>query len=904
MRHANSLRDRCRRIGLIVALAIPIATFTGPAAHAAARERAVAETVLHNSTERLSVGTSHACQVQGDGTVRCWGSNNFGQLGDGTTTRRLTPVTVLGINSAVAVAAGAAHTCALLVNGRVSCWGDNSVAQLGYLADPGQLIPISVQLGNNVAVAIVAGNYHTCVLTVDGGVDCWGSNVSGQLGAGVISTWGTGVFRPAGSTPLVAIAAGSFHTCGLTAVLGQVVCWGDNSSGQIGDGTTINRLSPAGGALQTAVAITAGSYHTCAVLADGTARCWGENDSGQLGDRTLQDRPSPVAVSGLTNVVAMTGSTYHTCAVLSDGSARCWGSNGHGELGDGTTTDRRTPVAVSGLDRAVAIDTGTVNDLTGFDQTCAMRADGTARCWGSNSFGQLGDGTTLDRSTPRAVSGIAGSVTAREIAVGADHTCAVRADSTVACWGDNSSGQLGDGSNTPKNVPTRITGLDGVVALAAGQAHTCGLLADGSVRCWGANASGQLGDGGTSNRSSPVTVGGLTNAVAIAAGGSHTCALRVDGTMRCWGANSRGQIGDGSRTNRPTPTAVSGMTLTAAIAAGGEHTCAVHSNSPARCWGAGTSGQTGDGFPFDHLTPAAGAIDRVVSIAAGDLHSCTVQAGGGASCWGANASGQIGAPTLPGQPGIATTALPVNAPLAVRIAAGGAHTCTTQADSTVRCWGDNSKGQIGDGTTTTRFGPTPVTSVRVVNLITGGTATIVSNISGVLQVAAGGRHTCALNASGAVRCWGQNNLGQLGDGSNTDQLRPVAVPSFTLNIDPSVSLDDHIDRTATVQILALCEVGERLQVDVELVQGSVTGHGTGTGECTGALERYPVDVHLQGAEPFLEGSAEVRAAADIRERSVVEHQEWTRRVTIFGANSSNASPNFEGESPNDVAPEL
>jgi alpha-tubulin suppressor-like RCC1 family protein len=868
-----------------VVIAVTIAFAGASSGYAATRERAVAETVLHNSNERLSVGGSHACEIQGDGTVRCWGNNNAGQLGDGTTTSRLTPVTVPGFNGALAVAAGQSHTCAIFGNGRVYCWGDNSLGQLGDGTHVRQLTPVAALTGTNVAVAITAGAYHTCVLTVDGRVGCWGNNSSGQLGDGSFTNQATPVFRLA--TPgLVAISAGSSHTCALTTH-GQVVCWGENSSGQIGDGTTINRPTLAlvgGGTLQTVVAIAAGNFHTCAILVDGTARCWGENGGGQLGDRTFQNRPLPVAVNGLTNAVAMTGSSYHTCALLSDGGARCWGLNSTGELGDGTNTDRRTPVAVSGLDRAVAIDSGTVSDLTGFSQTCAMRADGTTRCWGSNGSGQLGNGTTSDRATPGVVTGLAGSVTAREIAAGANHTCAVRADSTVACWGGNGSGQLGDGGNTSKNAPSRVPGLDGVVALAAGSAHTCALLADGTVRCWGAGASGQLGDGGTSNRSSPVTVGGLTNAVAIAAGSFHTCAARVDGTVRCWGANAKGQIGDGSRTNRPTPTVVSGATLTVALAAGGEHTCMLNVVGIGTCWGAGASGQTGDGFTFDHLTPGAGVIADAVGIAAGDLHGCAVRADGGASCWGANANGQLGFATLFEVPSLTAGSVNTLPATTSRIAAGAFHTCTVQADSTARCWGDNSKGQIGDGTTTSKFTPTTVSVAVVRNLVTGGTVTIVSPISGVIQIVTGGHHTCALNASGSVRCWGDNTLGQLGDASNTDRLRPVTVPSFILNIDPSVSLVEGLDREATVTILASCEVGERLHVDVELVQGEVSGRAVGTGDCTGALERYPVTVHLQGAEPFLEGPAEVRAVADIRESGFVDHQEWTRRVTILGEN--------------------
>jgi alpha-tubulin suppressor-like RCC1 family protein len=214
--------------------------------------------------------------------------------------------------------------------------------------------------------------------------------------------------------------------------------------------------------LTNAVAIATGTAHTCALSVNGTALCWGANGSGRLGDGTTADRYTPVAVTGLTSAVAIATGTAHTCVLRADGTARCWGSNGSGRLGDTTTDlDRLVPVAVRGLTNAVAI-------AAGFAHSCAILAEGATSCWGSNSRGQLGNGTASDSPTPTTVAGGAGSVVARAVAAGASHSCAVRADGTAACWGDNRLGQLGDQAATQQSIPAAVPGLTNAVAIAAG----------------------------------------------------------------------------------------------------------------------------------------------------------------------------------------------------------------------------------------------------------------------------------------------------------------------------------------------------------------------------------------------------------------------------------------------------
>ena len=348
----------------------------------------------------------------------------------------------------------------------------------------------------------------------------------------------------------VSVAAGDYHSCALTET-SEVKCWGDNTSGELGDGTSIQRSTPVpvAGLRGRVVAISVGGVHSCALEDSGTVECWGWNAAGQLGIGPGPDRLQPVTVRDLGPAAAVAAGGEHTCALTTGGGVKCWGHNNFGGLGDGTTTARTSPVGVAGLASGVKVV------AAGRHFSCGLTLGGAAKCWGLNESGQLGDGTSQNRSSPVDVVGLDGGVTA--ITAMANHACALLESGIVKCWGANQSGELGDGSRTDSWVPVDVKGISDAVALAsggrhAGGGHTCALKAGGEALCWGSNRYGQLGDGTTVSRSTPVAVQGLHDAVALAAGGYHTCAL-TRSLVKCWGWNRAGQLGDGSTADRSTP---------------------------------------------------------------------------------------------------------------------------------------------------------------------------------------------------------------------------------------------------------------------------------------------------------------------------------------------------------------
>lgn len=346
------------------------------------------------------------------------------------------------------------------------------------------------------------------------------------------------------------------------------------------------------------VAVSAGGTHTCALANNRRAYCWGYDYYGQGGIGNLGFvLESPAATAGGRTYATLALGADHSCALGTDSVTYCWGRNSAGQLGRGASPgDPSVPAPVTGSPTHVAVSAGG-------QHTCALTADSLAFCWGLDAEGQLGDSQTVNRAAPDRVTG--GGRPFGAIAAGDAHTCGLAAGGAAYCWGRNADGQVGDNTmGSFRRYPVPVSGGHTFVAIAAGAAHTCALAADSTAWCWGDNARGQLGAGpGMAGAASPVAVSGTLRFRALDAGGAHSCALATDSTAYCWGANDKGQLGDSSTADRTTPVAVTGGLKFVGISAGGQHTCGMATDGTAYCWGSGGSGELGTGLKNDSPAP-------------------------------------------------------------------------------------------------------------------------------------------------------------------------------------------------------------------------------------------------------------------------------------------------------------
>jgi alpha-tubulin suppressor-like RCC1 family protein len=781
--------------------------------------------------------------VLGDGSVRCWGFNTSGELGygnlnyigDDETPGSVGPVDLGLDRKAVSVNAGGGFTCALLDDGTVRCWGMNDFGQLGYgntnnIGDnetPGSVGPVDLGTGRS-ALTVSAGLRHACALLDDGTVRCWGHAGSyGALGYGNTSDIGdtetpgsVGPVNLAGSA--TAISAGNSHTC---AVLfnGSVRCWGDNQFGQLGYANT-NDIgddefpSAAGpvdlGAGRTAVAISAGGDHTCAILDNGTLRCWGSGADGVLGSgagfNNVGDDETPGSVATVDigagrTAVGVSAGGYDVCVVLDDGTVRCWGAGQSGELGDPaafnqTIGDNETPGSQPTVD--IGAGRSAVAVAAGVNHTCVLLDDGTIRCWGDEGLPGYGNTATIgDDETPGSVGvvdvGLPPGTATSAVSAGSLHTCAIVDDGSVRCWGAGLDGRLGykntntigDDEAPAAAGPVDLGSVQKAVAVDAGEQHTCALLIGGKVQCWGDFANGRLGTGGTQDVGDDETPGSAgtvdlgRSAVAISVGGEHACALLDNGTVECWGKGADGRLGYngvGDVGDDETPASMGAVNLggsAAAIAAGVDRTCALLTIGSVECWGNGASGGLGYGNTNDigdNEEPASagvvflGAGRFAVAITVGARATCALLDNGTVRCWGDGSGGALGYGNVdtigddeaPGSVG------PLNlGRSAVAISAGDYHTCALLDNGTVRCWGVGSDGRLGYGNTN-----------DIGDDETPNTVGPVSLSRSAIAINAGGDRSCAILDAGTLSCWGNGSSGALGYG-NTDSIGDDESPS-------------------------------------------------------------------------------------------------------------------------------
>jgi len=343
-------------------------------------------------------------------------------------------------------ASEAAHTCGVAYDGRVFCWGSDNLGQLGNGTTAPSTTPVAV-VGDERFTQVSGGGTFTCALAIGGSAYCWGSSARGRLGAGAQTTIATPVAVSGGGV-FETLSAGWNHSCALTGD-GVAVCWGEDPAA--GDPTRTTSPTPAAVAIgPTLVAASAGTAFTCGVTVDRLAYCWGSNAAGQLGTDAVAATAVPVAVQGTGGVTTIAGGGLHACALLSDGAAYCWGANDRGQLGTGDLASSASPVPVSGELRFQAI-------VAGAQFTCGLAGDGAAWCWGDNGAGQLGTGDTSGASHSAPVL-VTGGLHFTLLTAGDQHACGLTTDGVAYCWGANGAGQLGDGTTTGRAAPVRVAG--------------------------------------------------------------------------------------------------------------------------------------------------------------------------------------------------------------------------------------------------------------------------------------------------------------------------------------------------------------------------------------------------------------------------------------------------------------
>ena len=779
---------------------------------------------------------SHSIALASDGTVYTWGFNQYGQLGNNTTTNSRSPIAVqvagtpLAGKTIVQIAAGADHSLALDSDGALYAWGSNAYGQLGNGTTTNSSVPVAVKiagtpLAGKTIVQIAAGANHNMVLTSDGAVYTWGWNYHGQLGNNTKTNSNTIVAVQTIGTPIagkkiVKIAAGQGHSLALTDD-GMVYTWGRNDTGQLGNNATTDVMLPVTVTVtgtpmsnKTIVEIASGARHSLAIDSSGKVYAWGHNGSGQLGNNLTVNALTPVAVQAPAdkNIIQVSGSGWlgaSSSALASDGTVYSWGRGFDGQLGDGTNNDSSVPVIttinlvdtpstpthvmakpgdttaiiswqapiVSGgqnitgyvlqyqavgasswttINVAAAATSHTITGLTN-DQTYRIRLAAKITA-GTGDFSNVVLVTPHAKPTITNVSPAIGPVAGGQnvtitgtnfmpkgkkivqTANGNGYSLALSADGTVYTWGRNEYGQLGNGvtatnSPVPVAVKTAGTPMEGktIVQISAKVWYALALASDGTVYSWGSNSWGQLGNGtsGTANNASaPVAVktagtpmDGKT-IVQVAAGATHSLALATDGTIYAWGKNEYGQLGNDSTTNSPVPVAVKtagtpmeGKTIIQ-IHAGYEHSLALASDGTVYAWGRNNSGQLGKNDATDTHIPAA----------------------------------------------VQTLGTPMAGKVIVQLAAGNSQSMALASDGTVYTWGWNQYGQLGNGTTTNSRIPVAV--------VTTGTPLAGKTIS---QIAAGNAHALAMTDDGAIYSWGWNQYGQLGNNSTINSSLPVIV---------------------------------------------------------------------------------------------------------------------------------
>jgi alpha-tubulin suppressor-like RCC1 family protein len=657
--------------------------------------------------KQISLGSSFAVAIKSnDSSLWAWGLNSSGQLGDGTTVDKSSPVQI-GTNSWSIVSAGNEFVLAIDIAGNLYAWGRNSFGALGDGTNFTKSSP--VQIGTSSWSFVSTGERHSMGIDIIGRLFSWGDNSSGQLGDGTVAGKNSPVLVPTTTYQSYKfISAGNLHTLAIRNSDSKLIAWGTNGSNRLGlslSSTSLDQSTPtAAPSILSFKIVSAGSIHSLGIDSNDLLFTWGAATAGVLGDNsTSGSRSSPIQIGSNTWYTGSAGNSY-TTAIRTDGSLYVWGRNDLGQLGDGTTINKSSPVQI-GSSSWTKVSTNQFH-------TTAIDINGGLWAWGQNSDGQLGDFSLENKSSPVQVSSSINTYTSwKTISTQTGHFLAIKAsDSSLWAWGRNNAGQLGIGTQVNVSIPTKV-GNSSWSAVSAGASYSSGITTNGSLFTWGVNNNGQLGDNTVVSKSSPVQIGSLSWTI-ISSGLRRTMGTTTDGSLYAWGLNTSGQLGDGTTVDKffPSKVAVSPVSI---------------GSIPDKCFGSqywikGTDGylygsglnergQLIDGSLNNKSTFDKGTISNVSKFVKGILSNLN--------------------PTVLAE-----------------------FYTIIKNDGSLWTWGYNELGQLGDGTTINRFSP--------VQLGTSSWSFVSSGIN----------NTLAIDINGRLFAWGQNltpdpNVGQLGDGT-------------------------------------------------------------------------------------------------------------------------------------------